>query len=146
LRFWDTSAIVPLLVAEPESGTMKALAGEEGDIVAWWGTRAECVSALGRGRREGVLSGADVTNARALLNHLGSNNWAEMQPTQRVRALAERFVDAHPLKAADAMQLAAAFRWAAERPRGYEFVSLLDGPLRRAAAAEGFTVLPTEAP
>ncbi len=144
MRFWDTSAIVPLLVAEPESGTMKALAGEEGDLVTWWGTRAECVSALGRGRREGALSGADVTNARALLNHL-SNNWAEMQPTQRLRALAERFMDAHPLKAADAMQLAAAFRWAAERPRGYEFVSL-DGPLRRAAAAEGFTVLPTEAP
>ena len=45
--------------------------------------------------------------------------------------------------AADALQLAAAYRWAAERPQGYEFVSL-DGTLRRAAEAEGFTVVPGE--
>jgi predicted nucleic acid-binding protein len=65
-----------------------------------------------------------------------------MQPTERVRVLAERLMSAHPLKAADALQLAAAFRWAAEQPGGYEFVSL-DGTLRTAAAVEGFTVLPT---
>jgi hypothetical protein len=68
-----------------------------------------------------------------------------MQPTDRLRVLAERFMDTHPLKAPDAMQLAAAFRWAAEQPQGHEFVSL-DRTLRRAAAAEGFTVLPTDFP
>ncbi len=52
-------------------------------------------------------------------------------------------MDMYPLKAPDAMQLAAAFRWAAELPSGYEFVSL-DGTLRRAAAASGFTVLPAD--
>jgi predicted nucleic acid-binding protein len=50
-------------------------------------------------------------------------------------------MDVHPLKAADALQLAAAYRWAAERPDGHEFVSL-DGALSRAAEAEGFSVVP----
>jgi uncharacterized protein len=142
LRFWDTSAIVPLIVNEPKSGTMRSLQGEDSDLVTWWGTRAECISALNRRKREGSLSSTDVTDARALLDRL-SGTWAEMQPTQVVRALAERFMDTHPLKAADAMQLAAAYRWAAEQPGGYEFVSL-DGTLRSAAAAEGFTILPKD--
>jgi predicted nucleic acid-binding protein len=132
---------VPLLVTEPKSGTMKTLQGEDSDLATWWGTRTECISALSRLGREGSLSSTDVANARVLLNHL-SGNWAEMQPTERVRVLSERFMDTHPLKAADALQLAAAYRWAAEQPGGYEFVSL-DGTLRTAAAAEGFTVLPT---
>jgi len=67
-----------------------------------------------------------------------------MQPTDRIRALAERLMDTHPLKAADAMQLAAAYRWAAEQPSGYEFVSL-DRQLRTAANSEGFIILPTDA-
>lgn len=131
---------MPLLVNEAETPAMRTVHGSDSDVVTWWGTRAECISALKRQSREGTLSSADEANARVLLNHL-SAFWAEMQPTDRVRALAERFMDTHPMKAADAMQLAAAFRWAAERPDGHEFVSL-DGTLRRAAKAEGFTVLP----
>lgn len=140
MRFWDTSAIVPLLVNEPKSATMKAVHSADRDLVTWWGTRGECISALSRRRREGKLSSREIVDARVLLDSL-SNSWAEMQPSDRVRTLAESFMDMHPLKAADALQLAAAFRWAAERPGGYEFVSL-DGTLRRAAEAEGFTVLP----
>jgi predicted nucleic acid-binding protein len=144
LRFWDTCAIVPLLISEPKSATMKNLLGEDAELITWWGTRAECISALNRRRREGSLSSTDVTNARTILDQL-SGSWSEMQPTKRVRVLAERFMDTHPLKASDAMQLAAAFRWAAEQPGGHEFVSL-DGTLRRAAAASGFAVLPTDFP
>ena len=131
---------MPLLVNEPKSATMKAVHGADRDLVTWWGTRGECISALNRRRREGKLSSQEVADARVLLDSL-SNSWAEMQPTDMVRTLAERFMDTHPLKAADVMQLSAAFRWAAERPDGYEFVSL-DRTLRRAAKAEGFTVLP----
>lgn len=131
---------MPLLVNEPKSATIRAVLSADRDLVTWWGTRGECISALNRLKREGTLSSTDVTNARALLDQL-SSSWSEMQPTDRVRILAERFMDMHPLKAADAMQLAAAFRWAAERPGGHAFVSL-DGTLRRAAEAEGFTVLP----
>jgi uncharacterized protein len=123
---------------------MKTLHDADNDLVTWWGTRAECISALNRRQREGSLSAADVTNARALLDRL-SGSWSEMQPTDRGRELAERFMDTHPLKAPDAMQLAAAYRWAGEQPSGYEFVSL-DRQLRTAADAEGFTVLPRDFP
>jgi uncharacterized protein len=119
---------------------MRTIHGADNDIVTWWGIRAECISALNKLRRQGKLSSQEVADARVLLDHL-SNSWAEMQPTERVRMWAERFMDAHPLKAADALQLAAAFRWAAEHSDGHEFVSL-DGTLCRAAEAEGFTVLP----
>ena len=119
---------------------MKTVHGADTDLVTWWGTRPECISALNRRRREGGLSFQEVADARVLLDHL-SNSWAEMRPTVSVRSLAEGFMDVHPLKAADALQLAAAYRWAAERPDGHEFVSL-DGALTRAAEAEGFSVVP----
>ena len=131
---------MPLLVNEAQSTIMRTVHNSDSDVVTWWGTRTECISALKRQIREGALSPNDEANARIVLNQL-SASWAEMQPTDRVRTLAERFIDTHPLKAADAMQLAAAFRWAAERPDGHEFVCL-DRTLRRAARAEGFTVLP----
>ena len=129
-----------MLVNEPRSPGMKALHNTDSGMVTWWGTRIECKSALSRRRREGSISSTDEANARALLNPL-SNSWAEMQPTEEVRNLAEQFMGNHPLKAADAMQLAAAHRWAGGQPAGYEFVSL-DGTLRTAAMGEGFTVVP----
>ena len=131
---------MPLLVNEAQSTIMRTVHGSDSDVVTWWGTRTECISALKRQSREGTLSPNDEANARVVLNQL-SASWAEMQPTDRIRTLSERFMDTHPLKAADAMQLAAAFRWAAERPDGHEFVCL-DRTLRRAARAEGFKVLP----
>ena len=62
-------------------------------------------------------------------------------PTLRVRERAGRLVAAHPLRAGDALQLAAALVWCNDAPQGDAFVCL-DGPLREAARREGFTVLP----
>ena len=47
----------------------------------------------------------------------------------------------HPLRTADALQLAAALIWAQESPQGLEFVCL-DQNLREAAPREGFSILP----
>ncbi len=47
----------------------------------------------------------------------------------------------HPLRAADAMQLAAALVWTEDATSGAEFVCL-DQNLREAALKEGFTILP----
>lgn len=58
-----------------------------------------------------------------------------------VRNQAIRLLGLHPLRAADALQLAAALVWADRRPRGHPFVCL-DAGLREAAHAEGFSVLP----
>ena len=47
MRFWDTSAIVPLCVDEPSSAMVKAIFKEGSSLVVWWATQTECVSALG---------------------------------------------------------------------------------------------------
>jgi uncharacterized protein with PIN domain len=51
VKFWDSSALVPLLVAEPATPAILALHAEDPEIVTWWATAVECTSALVR--REG---------------------------------------------------------------------------------------------
>jgi predicted nucleic acid-binding protein len=140
MRFWDSSAIIPLCLKERASEAIKGLMKGDEDVVVWWTTRVECLSALSRRRREGVLSPGDETKARAVLSAIGTA-WSEVQPTETVRLRAERLLSIHPLRAADALQLAAALIWAQETPRGLEFVCL-DQNLREAALKEGFSIQP----
>lgn len=111
--------------------------GDE-DVVVWWTTRIECLSALSRRKREGVLSSSGEGQARAVLSVL-AEAWSEVQPIEMVRIRAERLLSIHPLRAADALQLAAALIWAREMPRGFDFVCL-DQNLREAALKEGFSI------
>ncbi len=140
LRFWDANAVVPLTVNEDRSTDMRDLLTSDPDQVVWWGTRTECISALSRKEREGILTPLGEARARVPLFYL-SQGWNEVLPSDRLRALAELFLGRHPLKAADALQLAAAFTWCGGRTQDREFVSL-DRTLRSAAESEGFTVLP----
>ena len=61
--------------------------------------------------------------------------------TDQVRVRAGRLLAAHPLRAADALQLAAALVWSDDQPQGESFVCL-DERLRAAAASEGFASVP----
>ena len=140
MRYWDSSAIVPLCLSEPHSARLRSLAEADEDIFTWWGSRLECISALARRRREGVLGADAEAKARAILSAMATE-WSEIQPTEAVRLRAERLLMVHPLRAADGLQLAAALVWAEESPQGLEVVCL-DGRLREAASKEGFTVLP----
>jgi predicted nucleic acid-binding protein len=140
VRFWDASAVVPLIVAEPETGRAKRLANEDPAIVAWWATRTDCMSALARLRRDEKITPEDEVRTKALLLRL-SGGWTEIAPGKRVRDRAERLLSVHPLRAADAFQLAAALLWAYGKTTGRKFVSF-DDRLRRAAAREGFEVVP----
>ena len=140
MRFWDSSGIIPLCLKEPASDPLRSLAEADEDIVVWWGSRVECVSALSRRRREGALSADAESKARAILSAMAAE-WSEVQATEAVRQRAERLLMVHPLRAADALQLAAALVWAAESPQGLELVCL-DLRLKEAALREGFTVLP----
>ncbi len=137
--FWDTSAVVMLLVEQPGSEGLRNV--DERWRAVWWGTRPECVSALSRLVREGRL-GVDVFDQ--ILRDLGK--WlaqaSEVQPVEQVRARAERLLRVHPLRAADALQLAAALVYCEEQPQGIEF-ACLDERLRTAARAEGFLVVPS---
>src|SRR5205814_4034536 len=51
VKFWDASAIVPLLIAEASTRRLQALATRDPDMLVWWGSEAECVSALARVER-----------------------------------------------------------------------------------------------
>ncbi len=142
MRFWDSSAIIPLCLKERTSEAMRRLMKEDEDVVVWWTTRIECLSALSRRQREGVLPSGDDAKARAVLSALAAA-WSEIQPTEAVRLRAERLLSIHPLRTADALQLASALIWAQEAPRGLGFVCL-DQSLREGAFKEGFSILPTD--
>jgi uncharacterized protein len=138
--FWDSSALVPLLVAEERSREMTALLRADPAPALWWGSPTECQSALHRRRREGTLSPAAVAQALARLEPL-TEDADVVAPTTPVRELAGRVLAAHPLRGADALQLAAALVWSGEDPAGEVFVCL-DERLREAARREGFEVRP----
>jgi hypothetical protein len=140
VRFWDTSALVPLCVSEPASREVRRLATADPSLVVWWGTRTECLSAFARGRRDGKLAAAVEQRARRLLASLAAE-WSEILPADAVRDRAERLLGVHSLGAADAFQLAAALVWSRGETSSHAVVSF-DERLRAAASGEGFAVLP----
>lgn len=140
MRFWDSSALISLCVDEPKSGPMRTVLRGDPEIATWWSTRTECLSGLMRRSREGSIRGEGLSQARAVLVTL-ADSWVEVVPSELVRSNAERLLAAHPLRAADALQLAAALVWCGGKPEGAEVVSF-DVRLREAALREGFAVLP----
>ncbi|MBI3767370.1 MAG: type II toxin-antitoxin system VapC family toxin [Deltaproteobacteria bacterium] len=140
MRFWDTSAVVPLCVEEPATARVRRLAESDGALIVWWATRIECLSALARRRRERRKESAADEYARRVLREL-AGTWSEVLPSEGLRRRCERLLAVHALHAADAFQLAAALLWSRGRTSGHGFVCL-DDRLREAAEREGFDVLP----
>lgn len=139
MLFWDSSAIVPLLLNEAGSGQAQAALREDQDMVVWWGTPVEVLSALARAERERAVRSSDVDLARRALEDLGER-WNEVLPSDEVRERAGVGLLRHPLRAGDALQLGAALTWARGRPRAHRFLSF-DERLGEAARQEGFDVL-----
>ena len=140
MRFWDSSAVMPLLVPEPTSERIESILRSDPEVVLWWATPVECASALARLQREGNLTALGLRRAQALLESLREQAY-EVQPVEEVRARAQRLLAVHRLRAADSLQLAAALVWCRERPQGVYFVCL-DDRLRLAALLEGFSTEP----
>ncbi|MEK6721469.1 MAG: type II toxin-antitoxin system VapC family toxin [Chloroflexota bacterium] len=139
MRFWDSSAIVPMLVAESSSVAVMAEYERDPDLVVWWATDVECVSALARLERDGILDGPSMVDALERLDALGQA-WQEVQPIARIRQTAIRLLRVHGLRAADAIQLGAALTVAEGQPASLEVVTL-DERLGQAAQREGFRVV-----
>ncbi len=139
VRFWDASAIIPLLADEPTREQLLELLEADPDVLAWWGTPVEIASALARREREQLLTADEVEaaleSARAL-----AESWHEIVPSATVRRTAERLLRTHALRAADSLQLAAALIAANHDPATLEIVCL-DARLAIAARREGFKVL-----
>lgn len=142
MRFWDSSAVVPLILGEATTETMDALLMEDDQQTTWWGTWVECAVTVGRLRRGGQLNEDGEEEARARPDRL-AGEWREVEPLDDLRLLAMLVSKYHPLKAADALQLAAALRWCGGDTVNAGFVCL-DDRLSRAAFDEGFEVLPEE--
>jgi uncharacterized protein len=140
VRFWDSSAIVPLVVAEPASEVMRGLASDGSELIVWWTAPVECASALARRERSGTIALEDASQASITLEEL-AETWVEVPPRTAVRDDARRLVRIHDLRAADAFQLAAA-RVASEAAPETLPVVTLDERLAAAARREGFPVLP----
>jgi predicted nucleic acid-binding protein len=136
MRFWDSSAILPLLVDQPSTAEARSALAADHQVVVWWGTPTECVSAIARLEREGVAGHA----IQAALRRLAAlqDSWVEVEPSSTLRDQAVRLLRTHPLRAGDALQLAAAITAAGASPTS-PFVTL-DDRLSLAADREGFPV------
>lgn len=132
--------MLPLFSEEEFSELVTSLLEEDPDVVAWWGTWLECSVAVSRLRRENKLTEAGEEESRATLDELATD-WLEIEPANELRLLAMLVSKAHPLKAADCLQLAAALRWCGGDAKDTGFMCL-DDRLRRAAEDEGFHVQP----
>ena len=139
MKFWDASAIVPLLMAEATTKTLQAHAADDPVMLVWWASEVECASAIARLEREGALEASAAQRAFDRLRRL-AHAWHEVDPSDPIRETAVRLLRVHPLRAADALQLAAAFIAAERRPSSLEVVTL-DDRLAVAARKEGFVVV-----
>lgn len=138
MKFWDSSALIPLVLDEPRRHQLLALLEEDAAVLAWWGTRVECAAAVARREREGALAPAQATTVLERLRGL-ADAWQEILPVDAIRVTALRLLRVHPLRSAGSLQLAAAIVAAEHEPATLEFVSL-DERLNEAAGREGFPV------
>ena len=139
MKYWDSSAIVPLLVSEAATERSDNLLRSDPQIITWWLSRVECASALSRLGRDGALSEGGLRESLKALETL-ARSWIEVQPVDSVRNAALRMLRLHPLRAADGLQLASAAVAAGEDRSQLPFVTF-DGRLLEAADREGFAVV-----
>ncbi len=139
MRFWDASAIVPLVMTEVSTKALQRLAVADPAMLVWWATEVECASAIARLERERELDPRAAGEAFDRLKRL-AEGWHEVDPNDGVREAAVRFLRVHALRGADALQLAAAFVAAERRPSSLEVITL-DDRLATAARKEGFTLV-----
>lgn len=139
MRFWDTSAVLPLVVDQESSPEAERWVAADPGVVVWTLTRVEAVSALRRLVREDALEESDARRAEGVLEAILAQAHT-VADIERVKDTACRLLRTHALRAADALQLGAALAWAGGAARGYVLVTL-DRRLALAAEREGFDVV-----
>ena len=137
--FWDSSAIVPLVTREATSEQMFKIYKADPEMLVWWATELECVSAICRRERDAELHAGHTGSALGRLKRL-AEAWHEVQAGDRVRGIARRLLRTHNLRTADALQLAAAIALGAGDASRISFLTL-DDRLRLAADREGLHVV-----
>jgi len=139
VRFWDASALLPLIVSESGSELVAPWLKEDPEVVVWGLTRVEIASAIERRARAGQLSSSE-RSALLLRAERVVNDAHEVLDLSAVRVRATALLARHALRAADAAQLGAALLVADPDPSSLTMV-VLDRRLADAAAREGLRVL-----
>ena len=139
MRFWDSSALVPLLILEESSDQVRGLFAIDDEIVASIITPIEVQSALWRRRHREEIDLDQHTEAEVAFADL-SESWSEIADFFTVREIALR--PSHQARPSCwRCDLATALAAADGTPTSLPFVTL-DQDLALAARAEGFDVLP----
>lgn len=139
MNFWDSSAILPLLVNEASSAATRRYLETQPEMALWWATPVECMSALARKEREGRLELSQMIAAEKNLDLIVRNS-VTIDATDRVRLLARKLLRRYPLRAAGSLQLAAACVLAGDATGDYGFIGN-DERLSIAASKEGFAIV-----
>lgn len=140
MKFWDASALVPLLVAEDQSGYCLQILKGDPEILMWCMSRVEVVSALTRRLREQSLAIDRFDHARIRFTRILESAY-QIAAIDKVINRAIRLLQVHPLRAADACQLAACLIATQEDPARLPMICF-GQRLQSAAVKEGFVVNP----
>jgi uncharacterized protein len=140
MRFWDSSALVPLVVQQPLSPEVERWIAKDAAVVAWTLTPVELVSALRRLVRDGALAEQGAREAEGLARELIARAHI-VSDVERVKTTTIRVLRVHALRAADALQLGAALAWSDGHAEG-AILHTFDKRLAEAASREGFHVIP----
>ena len=138
--FWDSSSLIPLLLPESRSAALTSAFNDDRHPVVLWVTPHECHSALSRVVREKHIAKDEARRAVERLRTIRTRA-NEVAPSDDIRARAIHLLGVHGLRAADALQLAAALAWCEGQPAG-EILVCTDRRLRDAAKQEGFEIRP----
>ena len=139
MRFWDASAIVPLIIEGPNTPIVSGWLDRDPEMLLWGLTRVEIVSAIERRAREGQLSVQTRAAALRRLDRL-ANAAHEITDLIAVRARGIALLARHALRASEAAQLGAALLVADPAPASLT-MAVLDRRLAEAASREGLDVL-----
>jgi predicted nucleic acid-binding protein len=137
VAFWDSSALVPLCVKQSFTAQAATFDLTHATVV-WWSTPVEIMSALAQLLRNGQITDPEFDQAKTQANGL-SRRWRVIEPSAAIAQRAKTYLEMHPLRAADALQLAAAMEWCEMQPRNAVFLTF-DRRLREAARLTGFTL------
>ena len=140
MRFWDSSALVAIAVAEKATRSVRDLSREDPELAVWILSEVEITSALWRRRRSNELTEAVRAEAQRQMD-LTLSDALMVTDVSAVLRRARRLLAAHTLRAADAMQLAAALLACEDEPSRLPLVTV-DDRLAEAATREGFMVVP----
>ncbi|PYQ31878.1 MAG: PIN domain-containing protein [Acidobacteria bacterium] len=139
VRFWDTSAIIPLVALEETTPLIREILAADRNVIVSFLTTVEITSAIWRKSRETKDDDARRESERRVRDFL-EPHWTVVDEVEPIARIARRLLTQHPLRTADAINLAAAIHIARD-PEALPFVTN-DKRLKSAAQSEGFPTLP----